>query len=105
MIQDPDYSRIFTQARCIAWQYGYAAMVHGSFTRDLDLLFVPWTDDAKGNHEQIVKLLIQATKILSGTYKAPSIKPHGRLVYTLTFSEFGDRRFVDLGFMETKEKE
>lgn len=44
MIADPDYARIFTQARILAWQYGYACLAHGSFTRDLDLLLVPWAD-------------------------------------------------------------
>lgn len=43
-IIDPDYARIFTVARLLAWQEGYALAMHGSFTRDLDLLAVPWTD-------------------------------------------------------------
>jgi len=46
MISDPDYARIFTMARCLAWQEGYALLLHGTATRDLDLLAVPWTERA-----------------------------------------------------------
>jgi hypothetical protein len=42
-IIDPDYARIFTMSRVLAWQEGYALLFHGSFTRDLDLIAVPWT--------------------------------------------------------------
>ena len=43
MIYDPDYARAYSIIRCIAWSYGYAACLHGSFTRDLDVVLVPWT--------------------------------------------------------------
>lgn len=45
-IIDPDYGRVFTMARLLAWQYGYSCCVQGSFTRDLDLLLTPWTEQA-----------------------------------------------------------
>ena len=61
-IIDPDYARVYTQARIIAWQYGYACVMHGSFTRDLDLLLVPWTEQARDNHDQLLKLIAQADR-------------------------------------------
>lgn len=45
-MDDPDYARIFTQARIIAWQFGFALIHHGTCTRDLDLLLVPWEERA-----------------------------------------------------------
>ena len=96
-IIDPDYSRIFTIARLIAWQEGYALCMHGSFTRDLDLLVVPWTDTAREDTEVLVKRIAQATELeIQGP---PTNKPHGRKAWTLLFPKFGDPRFVDLSIM------
>lgn len=111
MILDPDYARIFTQARIIAWQYGYSASLHGSYTRDLDILLTPWTDDASGNAEQLMRLIAQACPDLLrepdekyGEMKF-SAKPHGRLAYSLHFKGFGDRRWVDISVMPCARRE
>jgi hypothetical protein len=106
-IIDPDYARIFTQARCIAWQYGYTCVMHGSFTRDLDLLLVPWTKQASGHETQLLKLIAIACNLTLGDgeediYKASpkwTEQPHGRRSCSLYFKEFGDRRWVDLSVM------
>ena len=98
MIQDPDYARVFTIARCIAWSYGYAAVVHGSYTRDLDLLLVPWEDSAKGNNDQLVALIAQGAGLISSGHP-PSEKPHGRKAYTLLFSKAADPRFIDISIL------
>jgi hypothetical protein len=105
-IIDPDYARIFTHARVIAWNYGYACVMHGSFTRDLDLLFVPWQDTAKPNHEQILRLIALACNlkfrdgkqdVLESTIEFTD-KPHGRKTSTLYFRNVDDRRWVDVSF-------
>lgn len=106
-IIDPDYARVFTQARIIAWQYGYACLAHGSFTRDLDLLLVPWTEEARDNREQLLKLIAQAAGLRfrdgqEDVLKSKAdftIKPHGRTSCSLHFPAFGDRRWVDISFM------
>lgn len=103
-IIDPDYARVFTISRCIAWAEGYALVMHGSFTRDLDLLAVPWTEGAT-DAEHLVKRIALALDDLSLLVKDPkaaskaSEKPHGRKAWTLTFKTFGDPRFVDLSVM------
>lgn len=95
-IIDPDYARVFTMARVWGWNYGYAIAMHGSFTRDLDLVAIPWTDSACPP-DQLVKLIADAADLaISG---APGNKPHGRLAWTLLFKAFGDPRFVDLSVM------
>jgi hypothetical protein len=95
-IIDPDYARIFTVARCWAWSQGYAIAMHGSFTRDLDLIAIPWTD-AACPAEQLAKLIADSAdmRLASG----PGNKPHGRLAWTLMFKTFSDPRFVDLSVM------
>ena len=95
---DPDYARIFTVARLLAWQEGYALAMHGSFTRDLDLLAVPWTDKAS-EPGHLVRRILAACENLREQHGNPGEKPHGRRVWTLVFSAFGDPRFVDLSIM------
>lgn len=107
MILDPDYARIFTQARCVAWQYGYTCAAIGSFTRDLDLLLVPWEDRAYPNHEQLLKLIAMACGLRfrdgeEDILKAKpdfTDKPHGRKSCSLFFKEPSDRRWVDIGIV------
>jgi hypothetical protein len=103
VILDPDYARVFTQARCVAWQYGYSASLHGSYTRDLDVLLTPWTEEARENHEQLVRLIAQASSLtVSVKNTAGDIrwteKPHGRRSTTLHFPG-ADRRWVDISLM------
>jgi len=100
-IIDPDYARIFTKARILAWQYGYALVMHGSFTRDLDLLLVPWEDRAGSSSVQpIINMLAEdcSLRIQDGS---PSDKPHGRKCWTLLLPGFTERRWVDLSVMPT----
>lgn len=95
-IIDPDYARIFTIARIVAWQYGYAIAMQGSFTRDLDLVMLPWTDRAC-DPLPVVNLIAEAsgTNVLG----EPGDKPHGRKAWTLMLPGFSERRWVDLSVM------
>lgn len=101
-IIDPDYARIFTRARIVAWQYGFALLMHGSFTRDLDLLLVPWEDRASDKMaELVVKRIANECKLkLRDTpdEAAARLKPHGRKAYTL-FLPDDNVRWVDLSVM------
>ncbi len=93
-IIDPDYARVFTQARIVAWQYGYACLAHGTFTRDLDLLLVPWAAHARREIELIVERIAGVTGLkLQGP---PSDKPCGRKAWTLLFPAVDDVRWVDV---------
>lgn len=96
MISDPEYARVFTKARCLAWAEGYALTVHGTATRDLDLLACPWEDRAC-KPEHLVNRIVEACDLQITI--GPTQKPHGRRAYTLMFKEFGDPRFVDLSIM------
>lgn len=93
-IIDPDYARIFTQARIVAWQYGYACCAQGSFTRDLDLLLVPWAETATREIDGVVARIADVAGLK--VQGAPSNKPHGRKAWTLMLPGFGEVRWVDL---------
>lgn len=97
-IIDPDYARVFTMARVLAWNEGYALAMHGSFTRDLDLLAVPWTDKAC-EPEHLVRRLEEAAGLTNISGDKPGEKPHGRRAWTLVFKKFADPRFIDLSIM------
>lgn len=95
-IIDPDYARVFTMARCLAWSEGYALLFHGSFTRDLDLIAVPWTKAAcEPNH--LFKRIVAAADL--DITQAATLREHGRLAWTLSFKAFGDPRFIDFSIM------
>ena len=96
-IIDPDYARVFTIARCLAWSEGYALVMHGSFTRDLDLIAIPWTKSAC-KPEHLMRRIEDAAG-LNNITDEPGGKEHGRLVWTLMFPSFNDPRFVDLSIM------
>ena len=106
-IVDPDYARVFTQARIVARQYGYACVMHGSFTRDLDLLLVPWTEQARDNYDQLMKLIAQSCGLRFADGKEDVVystvnftdKPHGRKSCSLYFPQFNDRRWIDISIV------
>ncbi len=82
------------RARCN--DLGYCIAVHGSLNYDLDLIAVPWVEDAVD-----VRTLIQAICDFIGgacsNMDHPSCtKPHGRLAYTITF---GGGPHIDLSVM------
>ncbi len=102
-IIDPDYGRFYTMIRKLAWEEGYAIGLHGSFTRDLDLIAVPWE---QGNHnpDKLIARIVQATG-LNNLHSNPGTKPYGRLVWTLTLPDFGDPRFIDLSILPIQANE
>jgi hypothetical protein len=94
-IIDPEYARAYTIIRKLAWEEGYAIGMHGSFTRDLDLIAVPWADKVR-EPERLVSRICGSVLNLKNLHSNPGIKPHGRKVWTLMLPEFGDPRFIDL---------
>ena len=92
-IIDPDYGRVYTIIRKVAWEEGYATGLHGSFTRDLDLILVPWVEKPR-DIDHVIRRLLYHTG-LSSLPSNPGKKPQGRLVWTLVFPG-ADPRFVDL---------
>lgn len=93
-IIDPDYARYYTLIRTTAWQCGYAIGLHGSFTRDLDLIAVPWTPQALPS-DLLLKQIEFRTDL---TRQEPEgrEKPHGRLCWSLLLPGFTDPRWIDL---------
>lgn len=84
------YAAIIPALRTRAKELGYALAVHGSMVRDLDLIAVPWVDEAVSDDE-----LATALKDVLGGWctsdckvaRWPTLdrgkKPHGRVAYTI----------------------
>lgn len=103
MIYDPDYARAYSIIRCLAWSYGYSACLHGSFTRDLDIVLVPWTEIATPPGPLIN--LIAEDLDMKIQDSSPGNKPHGRKAWTLLFKKFGDPRWIDISVMPLLKKD
>lgn len=100
MIAGP-YLHLFMAMEKTANKLGYMLAVHGSLNRDLDLIAVPWTNEAATRHE-LYKKIAEEHNLLFSERQLESIRPHGR--YTVTFhfphymGEFGNC-YIDFSVM------
>jgi hypothetical protein len=66
-----------------AKKHGYAISIHGSIQRDLDLVAIPWTEDAV-DPECLIVSLCQIFDIKPNhPLNCPERKPHGRLSWSI----------------------
>ena len=95
------YVGLIDPMRKVARHLGYALAVHGSLARDIDLIAVPWIDDAV-EPAALVGALIEVIKGFDKNGFAfvdkdcPRLKPHGRLAWSIHFTGGG---YFDLGVM------
>lgn len=87
------YQDILPILRLMARSHGYALALHGSGQRDLDLIAVPWTDDAK-EAEALVEAL--AFCIHAQADQPPTEKPHGRRAWII---QLGGGLYLDLSVL------
>lgn len=84
--------------REIALDLGYTLALHGSMASDMDLLAVPWIEDAKPV-EDLIKAFsdcIGDTIWKDKHFTSFEKRPHGRVAYTLNiYSDF----YIDLSVM------
>jgi hypothetical protein len=94
---------MFEKLDRVAWRHGYALALHGSMARDLDLVAVPWTDDADDPDKLIadfVKFVIAHADVSIHEPK-PLIKPHGRMSYIIPVG-FGGNHYLDVSVIPRK---
>lgn len=92
---------------CVLWESfrkaglncGWALALHGSMASDMDMMAMPWTEDAKPV-EELIKALSDCidNTIWKDHHFIPFYgKPHNRVVYTLSiFSDF----YIDLSIIQ-----
>ncbi len=83
----PVYLSLFPHLAKIANEHGYALAAHGSVQRDMDLVAVPWTNDAT-SAEELVAAFAKYLRVLDDVFSlalhGPEQKPHGRIAWLLS---------------------
>lgn len=80
------YASIWDDLRNAAMDCGWALGLHGSLASDMDIMAMPWTDDAKPVENMIEALVNCFTKDnpFYELSKTPNCnKPNNRVVYTI----------------------
>lgn len=80
----------------VARQHGYALCVHGSLVRDLDLVAVPWTDEAGAPEDLVASVAEACGGVFVNNGERPAQKPHGRLAWSI---HTGAEMYLDLSVM------
>ena len=93
------YILILPTIRKVARKNGYAIGLHGSMTRDLDLIAVPWVSKhatpnslAHQIHKAVVKYAYSLKSVTAKNVKHK--KPRGRIAYSLILGPGG--AYIDL---------
>jgi hypothetical protein len=120
MMIPPYYAILAMKLDRIAMRRGWNMCLHGSMTRDLDLVLIPWTEDAEPIDKLVddIRLFVEGTYVsnarkkadkkrgVSGftglEYYAVTNKPHGRKSITINigFSDY----YLDISIMPRIEK-
>lgn len=88
------YAALYPVLRQRAYELGYALALHGTLTKDLDVLAAPWTEAAV-SADDLAAALVEAAG--GFTSSPPSNKPHGRKAWTIYLGSSGG--YVDLSVM------
>lgn len=87
------YAWIYWWLVPVARDHGYALALHGSLERDLDVIAIPWAEQA-ASPEELANAFASFVPGWSRTESVP--KPHGRTAYTIIL---GGGAAVDLSIM------
>lgn len=95
------YCKLIGPLRAVARQDGYALTVHGSIKRDIDLVAIPWIQDAASAAKLAEDIRLETERIIGFAVYGndgpwPRInKPHGRRCWTIHFNG----TYIDLSVM------
>lgn len=88
---------ILAMVRTVARRNGYAIAVHGSLSRDVDLVAVPWVD-VTSSAEELVREIVEAGRWLLADPQ-PEQRPHGRLAWAIRWPASMTPGYLDLSIM------
>jgi hypothetical protein len=96
----PWYVMAYVKLERIAWRHGYALALHGSMARDLDIIAVPWTEDADDPEKLLAafkRFIVEKANVKLKGKEIPTQKPHGRQAYALPIGYEG--HYLDVSIM------
>lgn len=77
------YAVTYAEIRIVARQHGYALALHGSLCRDLDVVAIPWTENASDEITLVKAICEAAGGVLNDTDDPRINKPHGRRAHII----------------------
>lgn len=89
------YATLYPKLREVARQHGYALALHGSLVKDLDVVAVPWTEDAADPVTLAKALTTRAHGFIPEGGIAERL--HGRIAVTIHL--VGPAGYIDLSIM------
>lgn len=80
------YAVLYNDMKKAALELGYALAMHGSMHSDMDLIAVPWVQDAKPAEELAAAIndCIGNTVWKEHNLSKTEERPHGRVIYSLS---------------------
>lgn len=95
------YAVTFAKIREVAREHGYALCLHGSLQRDLDVVAVPWVEEAS-EEEALIKAIVESSGGFVTSGDPVENKPHGRRGWKIHFGGHaeGAARYIDLSVMQ-----
>ena len=95
----PFYAALYPRIRQAAFELGYALPIHGSLTKDLDVVVVPWVAEA-APFEDLVRTIVETSggvvQVMDAQHNDTTHMPHGRMAVTILLSNGG---YIDLSVM------
>lgn len=85
----PAYVAFYPILTEICREHGYSLSIHGSVMNDMDLIAIPWIEDAKEVQALVDAIACYATQVMSlmfrnpASVQGPESKPHGRLAWSI----------------------
>ncbi len=99
------YASMIPVIQDICRLYGYCCAMHGSMARDLDVVAVPWVDDAQSPDVLVMGIAAETGGRLENYFaeregdeiqQYPVKLPHGRLAWRISFAA---ERYIDVSVM------
>lgn len=87
----------------VAREKGYALALHGSMIRDLDLIAVPWIEEA-AEPAELIDALCESVSAWFDKKQNPGRKPHGRLAWSILPNDTAGAVYLDISVMPKKRK-
>lgn len=96
------YVFVWLRAVQVARNHGYAIGLHGSMNRDLDMIAVPWTEEASPAEDLVEAIRVDLSgELLREPNGAITVeKPHGRRAWGIRLPH--SHAYVDLSVMPLK---
>ena len=99
------YAMLYPKLKDIALKHGYALAIHGSMSRDMDLIAFPWVENCSSPEAMVEDMNKALEGTLSSPYQAnPAMRPHGRMSWSIYHKDNVDasQPYVDISVFVIK---